>query len=196
MSNFATVAELAAYLARDIDNADPSALLALSLASDTVRAYIGQEITSVEDDEITLDGTGTTLVLLPELPVTEISSVVEDGLDLTEDEDYYWSAQGEVIRVEPRWEGITRVERPYESLKRVERRWLKKPRAVVITYSHGYATVPGPVKAATLALAGRIIDSPSGVKQETIGAYSVTYSSGTPTLADNEARLLDQYRTR
>lgn len=196
MSNFATVAELAAYLARDIDNADPSALLALSLASDAVRAYVRQEITSVEEDEITLDGTGTTLVLLPELPVTDVYSVIEDGLELTYDEDFYWSAQGELIRVEPRWEGITRVERPWESLKRIERRWIKKPRAVVVTYSHGYTNIPGPIKGATLALAGRLVDSPAGVKQETIGAYSVTYSSGTPTLADNEARLLDQYRTR
>jgi hypothetical protein len=176
MSNFATVAELAAYLARDIDNADASALLALSLASDTVRAYIGQDITSVEDDEITLDGSGTTLLLLPQQPVTAVSSVVEDDEELTFDEDYYWSA----------WGGLTRISRP----------WVRTPRRIVVTYSHGYATVPGPVKAATLALAGRLIDSPSGVKQETIGAYSVTYSSGTPTLADNEARLLDQYRTR
>lgn len=196
MSNFATVAELAAYLSRDIDNDDASALLALSLASDAVRAYIGQEISIVEDEELTLDGTGTTLVLLPELPVTDVSSVIEDGLELTYDEDFYWSAQGELIRVEPRWEGITRVERPWESLKRIERRWIKKPRAIVVTYSHGYATVPGPIKGATLALAGRLVDSPAGVKQETIGAYSVTYSSGTPTLADNETRLLDQYRTR
>jgi hypothetical protein len=176
MSNFATVAELAAYLARDIDNADPSALLALSLASDAVRAYIGQDITSAVDDEVTLDGTGTTLLLLPQQPVTGVSSVVEDGVELTFDDEYYWAA----------WGGLTRVARP----------WVRTPRRIVVTYSHGYATVPGPVKAATLALAGRLVDSPAGVKQETIGAYSVTYSSGTPTLAENEARLLDQYRVR
>jgi len=176
VSNFATVAELSAYLARDIDNADASATLALSLASDAVRAYIGQDIDLVEDDEVTLDGSGTVLLLLPQTPVTEVSIVEEDGEALTFDEEYLWTS----------WGGLTRLKRP----------WVSTPRRIVVTYSHGYSTVPGPIKAATLALAGRLIDAPAGVKQETIGAYSVTYAAGTPTLGETEARLLDQYRNR
>jgi hypothetical protein len=175
MTTFATIEELAAYTGREIAEDNASAALALSMASDAVRAYCMQNISAVANEEYTAEGPNSRVILLPEVPVTAIASVEIDGTAL-ETTEYTWTRTGILTKLANIWQTETAD--------------------VIITYSHGYATTPGPVKAATLSLAARILDAPAGVKQETIGAYSVTYSNGVPVLIDSETANLDQYRVR
>lgn len=170
----ATVEELAAYLGREIDEEDPSAILALNIASDLIRNFCGHSITQVEDDEIILDGTGTQLLLLPATPVTEVASVEVDGEELEED-DYAWSRRGWIVRTDGYY-------------------WPTDPSSIAVTYTHGYETVPDSVKGVALALAGRVVDGSSGIKQESIGSYSVTYADPSPTLRANEQAGLEPFR--
>ena len=79
MTALASVADLSAYIGREIEEDDASALLALELASGAVREYCGQYFLLVEDETITLNGSGTRVVLMPETPVTEVTSVAVSG---------------------------------------------------------------------------------------------------------------------
>lgn len=173
--SLATVADLAAALRKEIDPADTAALAALENASAIVEAYLGQPVELVEDDEITIDGPGITVVLLPCYPVTEIGSIEEDGEELDPETDFEWSANGH--------------------LRRLNRDWTSHLRGLVVTYSHGYATVPTAIKSVVVAMAGRLYDVPFSVRQESIGGYSVTYAAQTgPTLQAAEALILDSYK--
>src|SRR5699024_9585883 len=58
---------------------DTEAELLLELASSAVRAAAGQMLTATSDDEVTLMGTTGSWLVLPEQPVTGISSVEVDG---------------------------------------------------------------------------------------------------------------------
>ncbi|MBZ4319533.1 hypothetical protein [Streptomyces huiliensis] len=67
---------------------------------------------------------------------------------------------------------------------------------VVVTYTHGYATVPPDVRAVVLTLAGRVLNNPADLRQETVGGVSVTYASETigASLAPADRDLLARYR--
>ena len=172
---FATTDDLGNVLGREIDSEDASALAALDAATAVVQAYTGQTLTAVSNDELTLDGNGTRVLVLPQLPVTSVDSIEVDGeaLDAAE---YQWSADG--------------------YLRRVGSNWPTDLRSVVVVYDHGYASIPDLVVAITAQLAARLYESPAAVKQETIGAYSVTYTGGGTGLHAGETMLLDQYRGR
>lgn len=172
--SLATIADLEAVLHRDIDDEDTYALAALDQATAVVENYLGQPVELVEDDEVILDGSGTKVLLLPAFPVTEVTSVIVDEETLTEGTDYEWSATGELRR---------------------KGTWPAALRSVEVTYSHGYATVPPVIVAVVAALAGRIYGTPLTVRQESMGAYSVTYTgAGGPALQAAELMMLDAYR--
>lgn len=172
MTSFATVAELSAFVGKDIDANDPTAELALSLASDAVRAYCRQSI-DANTETITVQGSGSTLLLLPETPVTAVTEVKVDG-ETVAATLYSFTRYGALYRTSGLWPGITK--------------------SVEVTYTHGHEDIPGAVKAATLSVAARVLDSPAGIRQEAIGAYSVTYTNGTPALLESETASLDPYR--
>ncbi|WP_461296332.1 hypothetical protein [Streptomyces harbinensis] len=69
---------------------------------------------------------------------------------------------------------------------------------VLVTYEHGYATVPGDVRAVVLSAASRVLSNPRDLRQESVGAVSVTYSAETvgPGLSPADRDLLARYRRR
>jgi hypothetical protein len=170
----ATIANLAALLRREIDEEDTAALAALETASAFVEAYLDHAIELDEDDEIILDGSGTRVLLLPAWPVTDVASVEVDEEELEPDEDYSWSATGE--------------------LRKLTGLWPATLRSVTVTYSHGYAQVPPAIVGVVASVAARLYDSPIAVKQESIGGYSVTYTGGGATFQAAELIVLDRYR--
>jgi hypothetical protein len=171
--SLATIADLEAVLHREIDDEDVYALAALEQASAVVEGYLGYPVELVEDEEVVLDGSGTKVLLLPSYPVTDVASVTVDG-EVLDVEDYEWSRTGELRR---------------------SGTWPVALRSVEVTYSHGYATVPALIVAVVAALAGRIYATPLTVRQESMGAYSVTYSgNGGPSLQAAELMMLDAYR--
>lgn len=168
---FATIADLENVLGRDLPADDPAALFALDSATAMVRAIVEQYIEEVEDDVVVLDGSGTRVLMLPETPVSDVSLIEIDGEEL-DAEDYQWSADGYV--------------------RKLNGTWTTDLRSIEVTYSHGYATIPALIVSITAKLAARMLDTPAAVRQETIGAYSVSYNPA--TLQADELVLLDTYK--
>jgi hypothetical protein len=171
----ATIEQLESYLGTVITgpSAVASATLALDIASDAVEKYIGYSILEVEDDVITVDGTANFVFLLPAYPVTEITAIVEDGILL--DTDKYEYSQFGIVK---RSFGV----------------WTNKLSGISVTYTHGFTDVPLSIVGVVLALAGRIKDGSSNIKQESIGGYSVTYANPSPVLQAAEVMTLDAFR--
>jgi hypothetical protein len=175
MTSMVTTDELASYVGRPIESDDASALLALELATAAVQDYCAQTLFLVEDEEIYAPGSGTRVVLLPEAPVSAVTALEVDG-EVLDPTLYDWAADGVLTRLR----GI----------------WPLGGRRIVVTYTHGYDPIPTAIKAVVLSVAARVLDSPAAVRQETIGAYSVTYTNGAPTLLDSETAALAKYKVR
>lgn len=177
-----TLEELASYLQTtiteqaDIDRAE----LALELAIGEVQAYTGQRIEYVGDETVTLDGSGSPVVLLPEIPVVEVASVTLDG-DVLDASGYTWDAEG---------------------ILRAGGSWPSPPRTLEVIYSHGYPEIPEAIRSVVLKLAARIYTSgeavaavAAGIRSESVGSYSVTYADRSgASLEDADRAALDRYR--
>ena len=171
---FADLEQLRDYL--DDPNVDAdSGTQALEMASDLIRGYTGQTIDLVENDVEVHDGTGHSRLLLRELPIVEITAVEVDGDPVA---GWYATELGVLRRTRGVWP------------------WNEK---VAVTYTHGYAEIPGDIVAVTLQLAGRGVTNPQGVQREQIGNVSTTYTGGhvaggTVGLTQGEIQLLDRYK--
>lgn len=122
-----------------------------------------QTIEHVEDDEVYLDvpDPWCSTIFLPELPVTDVSEVVDNGATLNPS-DYWWYDYG-------------KLQRPYTT-------WAAEgPRTVKVTYSHGYDPMPLWLiqMAVTFAHRGTQSWSIDGIRSESFtDAYAVTYQGG------------------
>jgi len=172
IATLASVAELETFLDRTLMDTDP-AELALEIASSAVADYLNQTLMLVEDDEAIIDGNGTELLMLPQVPVTEITKIEIDGTEI--DSDYYsYNAKGMV--------------------KLKGKKFPKSLANVTVTYSHGYTNIPYAIRGVVLSIAARILDTNPAVKQESIGGYSVSYSNSSAGLLAIEQDALSAYR--
>ena len=192
---FVGTEDLGNYLRLELDDTDDLGVIAVNAACDTVRSYLGQQVDLVSGDAVNLDGSGTDALLLPELPVVEITSVTTydaDGNDeepLTVDEDYRIGTGGILWRI-PRYNV-----------------WPLGHANIAVVYSHGYDTsissgsgdcyggVPSDIRLIAVQLAARIYDI-GMVQQEAAGSWSATYVGGAGQLNDYEMRALDRWRVR
>ena len=155
---------------------DTRARRLLDDATDEIRSYVGRHLSVVPDDEVTLPGTWSTRLRLPNAPLTAAPSAVTlDGTALMVDADYEWQRGGVLIR--PSGWGGADIE-------------------IVVTYSHGLDPIPGQVRSACLKLAAASASLTPGVSQESIDGYSVSYAQGSGVLTDMELRILNQLRGR
>lgn len=172
---FATVEDLATFLGTDFSAAESAtATQNLEIATQVIKDYTGQVLEAEAADAITLDGNGESLLQLPEAPVTAVTSVTLNGILLTEATDYAWYASG--------------------LLEKLHGGWGSKWQSIDVVYSHGYAAIPDAVKGVCLAMAGRLMERPVPIEEESIGAYSVSYSAGAEQLSDEEKHSLSSYR--
>lgn len=176
-----------------------SAERAITEATAAIQNYCHQVIERVEDDEITLDCVGGRKIFLPELPVIEVSEVIEDGETLIEDDDYKLGQHG--------------------ILHRVDQDWAKGIQIVAITYSHGYDpydSLPDDIVAVCVRAAARAyqaglraaeVEAVPGVASMSLGDYSVAFgtegggagegvlgASAAPMLLRSEKEILNRYR--
>lgn len=177
MAAFATPSELASSLEQDVDTA--TATLALNRATAKIRKAAGDwSITQEVGAVATLDGSSCHSLWLPSLLVTAVTSVVEDSVALTVVTGFDWTSYGKLIRV--------------------NRCWTWKPRAVVVTYTHGYATVPDDVKDICLAVAGRLYRNPGALQSKTVGGVAWTAAGDSAEvgggLTESELEDLTPYR--
>lgn len=189
MAQFAQPEDLENRLGMDFNDDDHiRAASLLEMASGLVQDAACQRIELVEDDELSMPGTNSDRITLPERPVVSIASITIDGRELTEDTDWY--LKGDTIyRFTSRWVGDW-CGRGFG--------WPRQP--IVITYTHGYAEhdVPSLVKTITLEAVQRVWDNPGGLIAERVGDTEVTFSSyNSPPqglmLTDREERKLRRF---
>lgn len=169
MADFATVEDIEAFLQVDITTAKQiaSAQRALTEATHAIKNYTKQHLEAVADEEVTFDvPAGTRMLFLPELPVTALTEVVEDGETLTVDDDYKLGNYGILHRIDQDWEEGIQI--------------------VTVTYSHGYSEIPQDIvdvatraaaRAYQLGLRSAEDGGVPGVASKSLGDFSVAYSS-------------------
>lgn len=184
MTDLGTVQGFAERRGVDFDPTDLRAIRAIQDASAFIRAYTRRQITTVTDETVTLNGSGRDRLVLPEFPVvsvTEVKTLDDDGVEtVLETTDYRVDASGILGRIDG-WV------------------WPSGIANVVVTYDHGYDTVPADIAAACYELAATNYQSTGGgtVTQESIGSYSVTYDAATVAgaeLPELVKAILDNYR--
>lgn len=193
---FATGAELKAALRRaDLQDDDTALTLALEGATGTIQVYTCQDIERVEDQEVILDPPIGRLLLLPQMPVSEVASVevLVDGewVALTEGEDYVVSlSRGFLQRLGasagPSWTNAD--EWPSQVSP-----WGTGLGSIRVTYTHGYSEIPAAIKQVCLSLAARLFDNPTSLQQMTVAGFQAGYTPH--DLTEGEKAILDRYKT-
>lgn len=200
MADFCTVDDVSELLQLDIADADQiaSCQRAITAATAEIRNYCKQYLELVEDDEYTFDVRPARWnLLLPELPVVELGTVIEDGETLTEDDDYQLGLYGQLWRVGQRWKAGVQI--------------------VTVTYSHGYSTIPDDIidvctRAAARAFQAGLKSADAegipGIASKALGDFSVSFTgesgggvgegvmgvSASRMLLLSEKDVLNQYR--
>ena len=194
MGALATVDDLQVRLGRDLSESEVAQATALLAdASAVIRSYTGQAFDVIEGDTAILRSQGGT-IRLPQRPVTSVSSVVALGGEGMPDVSVLdWIFDGiDQIRI---GSGSFVINTPAV--------WWDDdgyPGTFRVTYSHGYETVPADVVAVACASLLRVLGNPQGLRSETVGSYSATYStpsSGEPlgvNLTRYDRSVLNRYR--
>lgn len=188
--------DLGDFLGSNLATSD-KALIAVDSACDIVRTLTGQTFNEVLDETVEMDGTGTDALLLPELPVTEVSLVYENDELLVEDVDYKLNGDSLLLRLP------TLVESGW-STQSIRAVWPVGRNNLEVTYSHGYTDdlLPRDIRMVALSIAARTYQQSAGasgsVVSETIGQYSVRYSDSSSTSSSDlnfsEKTILRKYR--
>jgi hypothetical protein len=201
MTTLATPQALAAMRGTTYDPTDLVQAISLEAASAAVRGYCDRQFDYVEDDELTIDGSGGEALLLPELPVYDVAVTYVDpdgDEDEVDTEDYAIDFPNGIL------------------YRHNEGCWTRGRQNVLVTYSHGYVlpdetppdgvqALPDDLQMVVLQIASRVVANPDGraASAETIGSYSVTYgdrsSNGSTvhaTILPLESSVLDRYRLR
>lgn len=197
---FCSLDDLADFLQLTISNPGP-ALRAIEGATAAIQNHCHQQLIVVANDVVTLRTRGQSLLILPEQPVTAVASIVENGVALVNDVDYNWGSDGIVERWNSAW------------------RWgATSPGSVVVTYSHGYATIPQIIREVCIRSASRAYQSGlraaalagvPGVQSEQLPDYTIQYqpdtaaggasslgASAAPFLLPSEQAMLNPYRCK
>jgi hypothetical protein len=173
---FISAQDLTDYLGRNVTG-DDGAIIALDAACDIVRDLAEQEF-NARTSTVTLDGTGTDVLLLPQLPVSAAGTVSVDGTAVT---DYTLNGNGMLFR------GSAGCDpRPV---------WPAGRQNVEVTYEHGYADadLPRSVRMVALSAAARIMVQGVAV-EETVGQVRVKYAVAATDLTNGERAILRKYR--
>lgn len=143
MTDYCTQDDIEKYLDTTFDsNPDPSVSLIISHVSALIDAYCNRDFTLHENVVEYYDGKGKghNVIMLKNYPVTAVSEVVEDGTTLTENTHYVWFRDGRLVKVS---NGYVDPNKWY---------WKAKVKAVKVTYSYGYSTVPTEIKTICIQL--------------------------------------------
>ena len=114
--------------------------------SDFITEYCGRDW-QTHTNEIEYhdgEGKGHNVIFLKKYPVTAINYVKEDGTTLTEDDNYVWYSDGRIIKVS---NGYEDPDTCY---------WVKKKKAIEVSYNWGVASVPNAIKNLCATIVGRL----------------------------------------
>lgn len=169
--------DLTDVLGRDV-TADEGALAVVDAACDMCRTFAEQDF-NLSTSTITLDGTGTDALLLPQLPVSAAGTVTVASEAVT---DYVLNDDGMLIRKAADTTATTVV-------------WPWGRQNVVVTYDHGYADedIPRDVRMVALQYASRLIVQGPALS-ESSGQQSIVYAIAADDLTKTERAILRKYK--
>lgn len=184
-ARLATASDLEVLLQRTFTETETAAAeLVLDLVSAAIRSYTGQQFTYQTTTARLRLRRGK--LRLPQRPVVEVTAVT--------------TTAEPPVAVTYEWDGFGSVE--LSTLGGIE---TNAGRAncgsYLVTYTHGYATVPEDIRAVTLQVAGRAFGTPAdqtGVQSENIGGYGYSVggaaASGAVGFLAGERAVLDRYK--
>lgn len=171
LPDLAPAADLATLTGKSAS--DGKLLLALRRASARFRGAVGHDITRVDGDVVILDGDGGAALLLPAFPVRDVTVRI-DGVAVT---DFRTSPRNGVLRRDAGWP---------DQLGNVE-----------VTFTHGWATVPGDIEDAVLEQAEAQLVAITGVQTIQQGARSLTFgAAATVGVTQKWTDTVEKYRLR
>ncbi len=178
-------------------NVEPVRIRALITdASSTIRRYTKQDFTRGQTTQgIRPVGNKIKLPQRPVLSVDNIAVRLPNSLTESVIPGWYWDGSSQEIWLA---EGGTIINLAEELLFALE--W--QTPTCLVTYTHGYDTVPLDVIGVGCSMVSRIITAPGlgGVISESVGEYSYRLSDaaaqGPLALTDAEKKILDDYRPR
>jgi hypothetical protein len=195
---FVTLETFSDFVGQDLTE-DEAAEIAIDAACQLIRTYLDRQVNFIEDEAIRVSGSGTDIILLPNWPIRNITSITIDGEELDElnendEENWRFGASGLVFRLD------TYV-------------WPRGHENIEVVYSSGWPfdeeftdDVPADIKLVAILVAKRIYAlrevSASGALKtsETIGRYSYTLSDAQEAsgggLIESERAALDRYADR
>lgn len=136
----------------EFGKADP-----VEAATQTIRDYCGWHVAPVQEDTLTLDGTGTDTILLPSRLVVDVTSVKIRGEELPE-ASYEWSTIG--------------------ALRRLNGVWPNAYRSVEVTMEHGFTNM-SVLADVVQSIAARVRMDPTGaVSLQRAGTQHVGFFKG------------------
>lgn len=162
--------------------------LLINAATAVVQEAAGnQRLVEVVDETYEILGTTESWLNLPQIPVTDVASVILDGTALTEGtlNSTYYKRRGNRLWRTDGWQT-----------------YVGQPSDVVVVCSHGYATGAQDLelaRSAVFSLAKGQFVNPSGVASESIDDYNVTYQAMSAQMEASpyvRAALLRKYGRR
>jgi hypothetical protein len=177
VTTFATPDEVSIYLGRGPlprgDGVSNQAeleqwALLIELVSADVQIAAGREILAGTGTHL-LAGTWGSDLVLPQTPVTSVTSVSVNGVALGSG-DYAWNSRALLRR------GGTFDEAGADPGSAT---WGGPSSTISVTYAWGEEAVPTWAKSVTLRAIARVVGNPSQVTQESLGVYSATYAQVT-----------------
>lgn len=157
--------------------ADPGMIIAVDAACDTVRTLAERQF-NYGTTTVTLDGTGTDALLLPELPVANAGTVTVNGTAVT---DYKLNDNGVLFRTAG------------TALTWCGGYWPEGRQNITVTFEHGYADVPRDARMVALNLACRMITA-GMASSEQVGDVQISYAESGMDVTPGELRILQKYR--
>lgn len=175
MAPLIPVADVETILGRTLTTAEAAQVAVfIDFASSYIRDYTGRSFERRSNHLIRTQADAHGVVELPDPPIVSVASIVDAD------------AEGETWIVADQWDGMWRINglRPWHTY--------------LITYTHGDQEVPQSIAGVCASMASRQIINPAGIRQETVGATSVTYASvfgeaGALGLSGLERQVLDMY---
>jgi len=165
--------------------ADEAAIV-LDWACNAVRTAAEQTFNKVSGETIYLDGTDTDALVLPQLPVTKVSSVSV----LSAPSNGTWTTAGSADWTLNGSGTLYAVDRAGTAL--FGACWPKGRQNVSVNYDHGYTTVPADVAGVALAFAHRLVMQGPSIF-EVVGDEQVRYGTNAGDFTPGEQMILRKH---
>lgn len=155
---------------------DGHAEAAIRAAVAAVKDEARQVLDVVEDEELVLDGVWGPELRLPEVPITDVSSVsvVYQFMAPETLAGFTWTKSGRLFNGMSSWGG--------------------PGTQVTVTYTHGWSTPPSVLWSLVLDVAARRFLNPEGIRTDAVGDKSVAVMVPTVALTAQEARTARRFR--